>query len=268
MLKQQVFFSIVCPTYNSAGFVEKALESLVCQTFHDYEIIISDDGSSDNTCEVCKIFLQRYAQSSYRIIENSHCGPGAARNAGLKIAKGQWIALLDSDDCWEKHKLESVVRVIEANKDVNFICHNEQFHLINGSKKQLDYHAMYDNKRPLIPQLFRRNLFSTSAVVFEKQLLTHSGYFNEQLMSAQDYEMWLRMSPDIRVYFTQDYLGHYLEREGNISSTSGLKRWWNVLKIYFMHRNKVNFLSFIVILIFHFYSLAKLVIKRVIYGHY
>lgn len=265
MLNRQVFFSVICTTYNSASFVERTLVSIIDQTYKDYEIIISDDGSSDNTWEVCGKFLQNYTENPYRIIRNVHRGPGAARNAGLRVAQGQWIALLDSDDCWEKYKLERVIEVIQLNREINFICHNEQFNLINGGEKILDYAAMYNVEKPLVPQLFRQNLFSTSAVVFAKKLLNYSGYFNERLMSAQDYEMWLKMSPKIKVYFMQDCLGYYFERADNISSTNWFKRWFNVLKIYFMHHNKVKFSVFIGVLIYHFCYLGKPIIRRILH---
>ena len=107
-------------------------------------------------------------------------------------------------------------------------------------RKKLDYYKKYDSNTPLFKQLFRANLFSTSAVVCKRCLLEDVGGFDEGLMSAQDYELWLRLSPKITPHFLPECLGEYIHREGNITSTSINRRITNELKIAFRYRDMAS----------------------------
>jgi len=107
-------FSVIIPTYNRATFVTKAVDSILRQSFKDYEIIVVDDGSTDTTSQQ----LDRYGKKITRIYQ-ANSGVGAARNAGIRKANGTWIAFLDSDDLWIEDKLEAQIRgMTEKNADV------------------------------------------------------------------------------------------------------------------------------------------------------
>ena len=95
---QGPFISVVIPTYNSENFIAKTLETVFLQTYNNYEVIISDDGSSDNTVEVVKAVFDKYGHRENKILINSHEGAAAARNRGIEVANGDWISFLDSDD--------------------------------------------------------------------------------------------------------------------------------------------------------------------------
>lgn len=105
--------SVVIPTYNRQAFVTRAVESVLCQTFGDYEIIVVDDGSEDNTKE----FMRNY-KSSINYIYQKNAGPGAARNTGIRAASGQWLAFLDSDDEWRPDYLEKQMKRVDANSEI------------------------------------------------------------------------------------------------------------------------------------------------------
>ncbi len=237
-----VSISVVCPTYNSETFIETTLKTVFNQSHCVDELLVCDDGSTDNTVrQVKRICNDLDGKIKYRVLVNSHQGPGATRNSGIKAAESEWIAFLDSDDVWESDKIKRIVEVIDANPDVNFICHNEYKVNKKGEKSLLDYGVRYQNNKPLIEQVYHANMFSTSTIVCKRSLLLECGLFNEDLMSAQDYELWLRLSPYINVCFLQEVLGNYIEREGNITSGNLFKRFKNELKIAFMHRNLVSF---------------------------
>lgn len=219
--------SVVCPTYNSAAYVADTIQSVLNQTVSPLEFIVSDDGSSDNTVAVVE-HLVKYAPCTVQILRNPHQGPGAARNSGIRAAKGEWIAFLDSDDRWKSDKVGCVLQAILEHPEANFFCHNEEHIFLNGSSKALDYGSHYKVNVSLPYQLFRGNLFSTSAVVCRRDLLLGHGLFDEELSSAQDYELWIRISPFIEVHFISDVLGYYVDRRGNISSTKAIKRLINL----------------------------------------
>lgn len=236
-----VKISVVCPTYNSAQFIESTLETVVRQTRLPDEVVISDDGSRDDTLAVVERFAAaRGAGIVWRILRNEHRGPGATRNAGIHAANGEWIAFLDSDDLWETNKIACILQAIDKQPGANFFCHDELLVGKDGTKSTLEYGRRYREEHPLPPQLYYSNMFSTSAVVCRRDLLIGHGCFDETLMSAQDYELWLRLSPVMRPVFVHEVLGKYVERAGNITSSGMKRRLKNEVRIALMHRAKVT----------------------------
>ena len=240
-----VTISVVCPTFNSSRFIERTLMTIVDQRRKPEEVIISDDGSSDRTLEIVQQFILNHGDGiTWKIRSNTHRGPGAARNDGVARAMGEWVAFLDSDDLWHAEKLERVENAILANPQVNFLCHEEQRVTRNGRTSRIASPGFRPD-RALPPQLYLRNLFSTSAVTCRRELLTTYGCFDENLMSAQDYELWLRLSPHVRLLFIPNMLGYYIEREGSITSGKLYRRMINEFKIAFRHRNLASLSLFV-----------------------
>lgn len=238
--------SVVCPTFNSESFLLDTLESVMAQTLRPFELIISDDGSTDNTVAVAKSYLNLNAQTlRWRVLENSHGGPGAARNKAIQEAKGEWIAFLDSDDIWYRDKLKSVNKVLASDPEINFICHNEQHLLPSGTLNVAEYSKKFKTRKSLESQLYMKNLFSTSAVVCKRKLLQSYEGFNETLMSAQDYELWLRMSKSIKLAFLPDTLGIYKVRQGNITLNKGLSGWKDEMWIAYHYRKSTTTVGFL-----------------------
>tara|TARA_B100000780_G_C21117663_1_gene452365 strand:+ start:327 stop:1109 length:783 start_codon:yes stop_codon:yes gene_type:complete len=224
--------SVVCPTYNSASYIEDTLESVLSQDLSPNELIISDDGSSDNTIDVVEHYLKSHNKKlNYKIVKNMHQGPGAARNSGIRSSTSKWIAFLDSDDIWYPKKISHIQDIISQNEAINFICHNEMLVSEKNKKRAMYYSKKFNVNKPLFNQLYNSNLFSTSAIVCQKDLLINHGMFDENLMSAQDYDLWLRLAPHISIFFTEEILGEYIVRDGNITSSSIVKRFKNEIKI-------------------------------------
>lgn len=241
-----VAISVVCPTYNSAEFIEKTLGGVYAQDRLPDELIISDDGSTDGTVGIVQRYLEKANPAiKWRILCNSHRGPGAARNLGIAEVTSDWVAFLDSDDLWLASKIARVERAIAESQEANFICHDEIRVKHNGVVAPLVYGRHYRPEAPLTPQLYLANMFSTSAVICRKDLLTHYGGFDESLLSAQDYELWLRLSPSIKPIFIHEVLGKYVERKGNITSGKLLYRMKNELRIAWMHRSMVSEMRYI-----------------------
>lgn len=226
--------SVVCPTYNSAHFITTTLQSVIDQTTRPLELIVVDDGSTDQCCALVEEALARCPFQT-RLLRIPHRGPGAARNAGIRAAKGRWIAFIDSDDLWFPEKLATIAAVSSRQPHVNFLCHNEEHRLTNGRLVLIDFAGLFVPGEPIGYQLFRRNIFAPTAVVCARELLFSAGLFDEDIQSAQDYEMWLRMSANLRAHILPNILACYVQRPGNINSGEASVHLRNNLRILHRH---------------------------------
>ncbi len=257
--------SIICPTYNSEKFIEKTLLSVFAQTRMADELILVDDGSDDETIKILhKISIEYGNFLSIKIFTQSHLGPGAARNKGILQSTSDWVAFLDSDDIWYPEKLEIILDTVSENPDINFISHDEMSVRVNGSERLLAYSKRYKNNLAVKPQLYRSNFFSTSAVVCKKTLIINNGLFDESLMSAQDYELWLRIADDMKPIVLDNVLGKYIERQGNISSNNLYSRFINDLYISFKHRQNLSLAIVMIRFIRIMGSYIKQLLKRML----
>ena len=200
------FFSVIIPTYNSAILLKRAIQSVLDQTFKDFEIIVIDNSSEDNTESVVQSF------NSKKIIFFSIKNKGVisvSRNYGIDIAKGLWLSFLDADDVWYINKLATIKNKILKNPNCILFCHNE-FHVhINGQKKLYKYGTK--NKNIYESLLFKGNCLSTSAVTVEKKIAFEVGKFseNKDFVSAEDYEFWIRLSKVGVFNFINEALGEF-----------------------------------------------------------
>ena len=157
-----MFFSVIFPTFNSSLFIDKALKSLMSQTYRKFEVVASDDGSKDDTVKILKKYKKLFLKKkiNLKIIKNSHFGPGYARNKAIEKSKYEWLAFLDSDDAWHKDKLLKVFKKLNKNHNVNCIIHNEIYININNKKIYYNYTDMFSNNKSIFDQLFYQNFLS------------------------------------------------------------------------------------------------------------
>ena len=256
-MSDQPFFSVVCPTFNSAAYISQTIDSVINQTYKNFEIIFIDDGSCDNTLDILneKKKLIELEGILVKIIESSHLGPGAARNRGIKESSSSWISFLDSDDLWHAEKLQHVYDTLTSDTSCNFIIHWERYKKLNGKTSNIMYCNDYNHNKPIGRYLYKMNRFSTSAVVLKKNILDAVGGFNEHLPCAQDYDLWLKLSDLINLAVIKEYLGYYVELQGSISTRPYYKRLPYLFSINIQHRNKSNFFHFL-------YKQFKLIFSR------
>jgi glycosyltransferase involved in cell wall biosynthesis len=209
--------SVIIPTYNSEKFIIKTLHSVKDQSFKEFEIIISDDGSTDNTISVLEKFKMENPSIRTTIIANSHQGPGATRNIGVSRAQYEWISFLDSDDYWEKEKLERVAIKI-SDECLDLVFHDEMTDYPDRQEPLL-HSQKYDPSVPLFIAILRRNFLSPSAVTMRKKIFLEVGGFDVSLPSAQDFDLWLNLASsfELKLGFIAEILGHYVIRKGSIS---------------------------------------------------
>jgi len=205
--KTPIHISVIIPTYNRANFLERAIDSVLSQTRKVDECIIVDDGSSDNS----SLILQKY-QSNVGVIRlDKNSGVSHARNVGMKMASGNWIALLDSDDEWKANKLERQLEAIHKKPDTVF-CHTEEIWIRNGKRvNQMKKHQKFGGF--IFDKSLERCLISPSSVLFQKSLLGEIGYFDPTFPICEDYDLWLKVSARYAVLFLDEplvikYAGH------------------------------------------------------------
>jgi len=177
--------------------VLRALESVARQTFRDFEVIVVDDGSTDNTADVVGNFLAFDLPGDIpsRLVRTSHCGmPGGTRNAGAREARGRYLAFLDSDDEWLPEKLSVQLEAIRE-QDVEF-CHTEETWIRNGVKV---FHLAHSRRGDVFEQCLEKCVLGPSTVMMERSLFERTGGFRDDLEIAEDYEYWLRLSASIPV---------------------------------------------------------------------
>lgn len=231
-------FSVVIPTYNSQQFVRRSLGSVLKQSYLPKEVIVVDDGSTDMTVNMVEKMESEFSSKgiALKVLKKNHQGPGYARNTGIESALGDWIAFLDSDDSWEAKKLESCAAVISQKPEVNFVTHWEEYRRLDG-KKSILKHARYDLNQELPKQVYRQNQLSTSAVVCRKNILARVGGFDGQLPVSQDYDLWLRLSPEMRLAVIEEPLGYYFEHEQSITARPYWKRYPPFVKLLIKNRH-------------------------------
>jgi glycosyltransferase involved in cell wall biosynthesis len=179
--------SVIIPTYNRAWIVKDAIDSVLAQDFHDYELIVVDDGSVDNTPAILKAYGQRTT-----VLRQPNQGVSAARNRGIAAATGRLVAFLDSDDLWFPRKLSTQVKFFNDHPEA-VINQTQERWIRNGVRvNPKQRHHKFSG------MIFERSLalclVSPSAVMIKKSLFSTVGVFDESLPACEDYDLWLRIS--------------------------------------------------------------------------
>ncbi len=189
--------SIIMPTYNRSQKVVRAVESVLDQSFRDFEIIVVDDGSTDDTCQS----LAKFGSSITYIRCPLNRGVSAARNAGVRTASAPWIAFLDSDDYWLRDKLGVQMEFLRRNPEW-VACQTEEIWIRRGRR----VNPRRKHKKPS-GDIFKRSLalclVSPSSVVVSRELFDEIGLFDETLQAAEDYDLWLRISCRYPIYLIE-----------------------------------------------------------------
>jgi glycosyltransferase involved in cell wall biosynthesis len=197
------FFSVIIPTYNREKFLKIAVRSVLEQSFNDYELIVVDDGSSDGTKEMLQL-AQAKLHGKIKYFYQKNKGPAAARNQGLKEAKGEFICFLDSDDRFRHDKLKITREYIEKYPQYK-IFHTEEIWYRKGELlPQKIYH-----KKPsgfVFENAVRLCSVSISTAAIKKTIFDEAGLFDETMPACEDYDFWLRVTHKYPVFLIPQYL--------------------------------------------------------------
>lgn len=213
--------SVVIATYNCGQYIEKAIVSVLKQSFDNFEIIVVDDGSTDSTRNI----LDKYADKILYFYQHNS-GVSVARNNGIKHAKGEIIAFLDGDDEWEPNKLEIQLREILKDDKIGAVgCH---ITYINEKGEQIGFFERknYLSHEGLVNDLFLHNVIvgSGSGILLRRSCLEQIGGFNVDLEVAEDWELWLRISRFFKIRFVEKRLVRYRVRSTSLSSVRNVEK--------------------------------------------
>ncbi|MBW2000440.1 MAG: glycosyltransferase family 2 protein [Deltaproteobacteria bacterium] len=197
--------SVIIPTFNRARKVTRAISSVLYQDLRDYEIIVVDDGSTDNTSTV----LSQFGRGIKGVVHTNNLGVSAARNAGIRVSKAPFVAFLDSDDYWLPGKVRVQLEFFEKNPGA-VACQTQEIWIRRGRRVNPKKEHLKPDGDIFVPSL-RRCVVSPSAVMLRRELLGKVGLFDERLPACEDYDLWLRIGRRYPIHLVRQYL---VVREG------------------------------------------------------
>ena len=202
--------SVIVPAYNRAKTIGSAIESVFAQGYAPIEIIVVDDGSTDATSEVVAGYGERVG---YLALEHSG-SPAFVRNAGIRASRGEFVAFLDSDDLWLPGKLEQQMRFFEQEPEVGMVCGKYvQFEEESGPDSEVQFPEAGG-----FAELFSANFVGTLTVVIRRSCLDAVGVFDERLLIAEDYELWLRVASQYEIRMLGEVVARYRRHSGNLTA--------------------------------------------------
>ncbi len=224
--------SVVIPTFNRRGMVFEAVESVLCQTWRDWELVVVDDGSTDGTAEALEA---EFGDPRVRVFRQENAGASAARNRGARGTRGPLLAFLDSDDTWLPEKLERQLEALREHPE-SPACYTEEIWYRRGRRvNPRTIHAkhggwVFDRCLPLC-------IISPSSILLSRGVFEGLGGFDESLPACEDYEFWLRLAARHPIHLVAEPL--IVKRNGHAGQLSqvhwGLDRFriralWNVVR--------------------------------------
>lgn len=193
--------SVIIPTYNRAGVIKNAIESVLCQTYGNIEIIVVDDGSTDNTKDA---LLSCKDRIKYFYKENG--GVSSARNFGIREARGEYVAFLDSDDIWLPPKIERQLDLLAKNNDLDCMIGDIEFIDISGKvMKRSDMRKQIPHDGMILKYLVK-NFQTMCTILMKREIFADVGYFDEELKTAEDIDMLLRIASKYKIGVTEQPL--------------------------------------------------------------
>lgn len=225
--------SVIMPAFNVEPYIADAINSVLSQTFGDFELLVVDDGSTDGTAAIARRFAE--ADSRIRVIHQENCGLAAARNTALQHARGGALALLDSDDLWMPGFLQAQMAVLDARPGVD---------IVTGNARTL---GSYENGLPARPwpdprpspdlwTILGDELSVFIMSVFRRRVYDTIGGFDEMLRTNEDFDFWLRAALAGFTFARNDEpLGFYRRRDDSLSA-SEVRMLRGALRVYYKHR--------------------------------
>ena len=220
-MKNKPTVSVIIPTYNRANLIEKAIKSVLKQIYKDFEIIVVDDGSTDNTGEIIRGFKDKRVRYIKKYKENK--GSSVARNIGIKVARGKYIAFLDSDDEWLPEKLDKQIKVLQSESpEVGVVYSNLLY--IDENGKNMSKFRNPKKEGYIYEDLLGNNYVGTdSTLLIRKECFNRVGLFDDLLNTQQDWDMWIRIAKYYRFVLIKIPLVKYRLHSNQISRNLELK---------------------------------------------
>lgn len=223
-------FSIITITYNRAHLIGETIESVLNQSYQNFEHIIIDDGSTDNTEEVVKSYQEK-SKGKILYIKKEKIGiPSKLRNIGLIQAKGEIIAVLDSDDLWETNKLEEIHLIFSKKKEVNFTIHNFR-HFNQGQIPKAPFYNGKSFFKNILKEVVLSEILAFPVYSFRNKLITEIGLFDESIMEGQ-HDYYARVAAKHKIYFLNKPLALIRRHDNNMTIIKEVIHCTDALKTF------------------------------------
>jgi glycosyltransferase involved in cell wall biosynthesis len=223
----QYLVSIIMPCYNSQNYIEEAIESVVVQTYENWELIIIDDCSKDNSVKIA----EKYCKQDKRILfykNEKNIGPAKTRNKGIELAKGQYIAFLDSDDVWHNEKLDKQISFLKQNQSCD-LCSSSYEIIDENSNKIKEYKVK--EKVLKYADLLKENVILCTTVIGKSELFKANQFKSD--FKHEDFVLWLSLlSKNKRIYTMDINLARYRYNKGSRSfnKIKAAEDRWRILR--------------------------------------
>jgi glycosyltransferase involved in cell wall biosynthesis len=203
--------SVIIPAYNVEKYICETLDSVLGQTYSDYDVIVVDDGSTDQTASILKQYITKYPKK-IRLIQKENAGPAKARNVGIRASNGEYIAFIDADDLWLPEKLENQVGYFEKQ--------TEQVGMVYTNAKKFDQQGIWTLPKRyrkekvegwIYKDLLKDNMIPNQSVMVRRSCFDEVGFFEESLDIIEDHDMWIRIAKKYEIAFLEETLSLYRE---------------------------------------------------------
>ena len=246
MSENSIYISVVIPLYNKQNAIAATLQSVLAQTYTNYEIIVVDDGSTDDSARIAEEYIRevkgaenceaettasRLSPLAFRLIRKPNGGVCSARNRGIQEARYDYVALLDGDDLWDEHYLEEQVKLIQDFPEAKMWGINFA-EMSNGKLIRKLPTGLPDDYRGYVENYFQMperisDLFCSSSVVISKEVFDNVGCFDERIKYSEDIDMWYRIIANYPVVFYDKYMVFYLfDAENRAMNRQRLLKFW------------------------------------------
>lgn len=203
------FFSVVIPLYNKENFIANTIENVLQQSFQDFEIVIVDDGSTDNSFAIA----QSFNDHRIRIYQQQNSGPSTARNKGIELSQSNYIALLDADDVWQRNHLEELHKSISTYPNGALFCNAYQLKLQQNFIHNATYNLQNLRDIQIVKDYFHASIIHplamSSGVAFNKDDFWDLGGFDTNISSREDIDLWIKFGLNKIIVFNPAYTACY-----------------------------------------------------------
>ena len=212
------FFSVIVSVYNKEGFIESTLKSVLQQSFTNFELIVINDGSTDNSLAI----INGLNDERIRVFSQENKGASETRNLGFEKATSKYIALLDGDDLWESNYLETVFEAIKTYSEESVfataIAHKYPKKVVPVTYN-FEAKAVY-NVLDYFQNSLKHQILTSSSIVFKKDCLTLTGVFDSELKSGEDTDLWIRFGLHFPIVFVNKILAYYVHNANSLSNST------------------------------------------------
>lgn len=213
--------SIITTTYNRANYLKEAIDSIRNQTYDNWELIIVDDNSIDNTRALVQACIKKDKRIKY-LKNKTNLNVSRSRNRGLKQAEGDYVAILDSDDFWcDKNKLKKQVSFLELNKTYSLI--GGGVIIVDSNGKELKRYLNLEKDVDIRNKILLKNQFCHSSVLYRKNIIDNLGGYSKNINLGEDYDLWLRIGEESKFANINEYFVKYRIHNANVSIKDRLR---------------------------------------------